>query len=50
MVFQPKNLASVLPWDLVDAGVSKTILRRELEKAKGSAAEGKREVYQPGRS
>lgn len=48
VVFQPKDIASVLPWDLVDAGVSKTTLPRELEKAKRAAAEGRREVSPPG--
>lgn len=38
IVFQPKKLASLLPWDIIYTGVSKTRLRSELEEAKRAAA------------
>lgn len=50
IAFQPKKLASPLPWDIVDSGVSKTRLRKELEEAKRAASERKREISCPGES
>jgi radical SAM superfamily enzyme YgiQ (UPF0313 family) len=41
IVFQPKKLTSLLPWDIVSTGVSKTRLKRELEEARRVAAGGK---------
>jgi len=39
IVFKPKKLNSLLPWDIIDSGVSKSFLIKELEKAKRIAAE-----------
>jgi radical SAM superfamily enzyme YgiQ (UPF0313 family) len=40
IVFEPKSLDCLLPWDLLDGGVSKSFLRAEFEKAKRAAVEG----------
>ncbi len=50
IVLQPKKLTSLLPWDVIDSGVSKTRLRKELEEAKRAASERKREISCPGES
>ncbi|MGB2990101.1 MAG: radical SAM protein [Candidatus Zixiibacteriota bacterium] len=50
IVFQPKRLASPLPWDIVDSGISQTRLKRELEEAKRAAAGRNREISCPGES
>ncbi len=39
IVFEPKKLNSLLPWDIIDCGVSKSFLIKELEKAKKIATE-----------
>jgi radical SAM superfamily enzyme YgiQ (UPF0313 family) len=39
IVFEPKNQTSFLPWDIIDSGVSKTLLRKEFEKAGRIATE-----------
>jgi radical SAM superfamily enzyme YgiQ (UPF0313 family) len=40
IVFEPKSLDCLLPWDLLDSGVSKSFLRAEFEKAKRAAVDG----------
>ncbi|MGB3092422.1 MAG: radical SAM protein [Candidatus Zixiibacteriota bacterium] len=50
IAFQPKKLTSLLPWDIVDSGISQTRLKRELEEAKRAAAGRKREISCPGES
>jgi len=39
IVFEPKRLNSLLPWDIIDSGVSKNFLIKEFEKAKRVAKE-----------
>jgi len=39
IVFQPKRLNCLLPWDIIDSGVSKSFLIKEFEKAKKIATE-----------
>ncbi|MGB7062306.1 MAG: radical SAM protein [Candidatus Zixiibacteriota bacterium] len=47
IAFQPKKLTSLLPWDIVDSGISQTRLKRELEEAKRAAAVRNRGVSGP---
>ncbi|MGB8658362.1 MAG: radical SAM protein [Candidatus Zixiibacteriota bacterium] len=39
IAFDPRSVESVLPWDIVDTGISKSFLRSELEKARSVAKE-----------
>jgi len=39
VVFAPKKLDSVLPWDFIDSGASKSFLIKEFEKARRIARE-----------
>jgi len=39
IAFTPKNSEAVLPWDVVDAGINRELLRREFEQAKRAAKE-----------
>jgi len=39
IVFQPKRLNSLLPWDMIESGMSKGFLIKEFEKAKKIATE-----------
>ena len=38
IVFQPKSLDSVLPWDMIDVGIAKSRLVKELKEAQRAAA------------
>jgi radical SAM superfamily enzyme YgiQ (UPF0313 family) len=39
IAFTPKNTEAVLPWDMIDTGVSRELLTREFEQAKKAANE-----------
>ena len=39
IAFESKSLASILPWDIIDSGMSKSYLKAEFEKAKKIAKE-----------
>lgn len=39
IVFEPKSMDCLLPWDIIDSGGSKSFLKAEFEKAKKSAGE-----------
>lgn len=47
IVFQPKELNSLLPWDIIDSGVRKSFLIKEFEKAKRVAAEWEKQDVRP---
>ncbi len=47
IVFQPKKLNYLFPWDMIDSGVSKSFLIKEFEKAKKTVAEWEKQTVRP---